>query len=259
MGMKKEQLKIALLWLVREFQPLSLEQIQNMILTNDNRLLPIFREAGVQRAMYGGINYIDELIKAGLVKTENDERVSSSSKLSTTPALGTIQDLFSISLKEQMKRTEESIVVTPLFGSPYPKTHASSWARIFVAMPFLNSLRPVYNDHILKVATSLGLSCKRGDDFFTANSIIGDVWSAIYHAELCIVDCTGRNPNVFYELGMTHTLGRKAIPIAQNIDDIPFDIRHLRTIIYEDTSRGLEDFETKLAQTIRVELGIQSS
>jgi hypothetical protein len=130
------------------------------------------------------------------------------------------------------------------------------WSKIFVAMPFLPELKPVYDDHILKVTKELGVSCKRGDDFFSGDSIMNEVWSAIYHSEVCIVDCTGRNPNVFYELGIAHTLGRKAILIAKSIDDIPFDVRHLRTIIYEYTPPGMAEFEGKLKKTLQHELNI---
>jgi hypothetical protein len=57
------------------------------------------------------------------------------------------------------------------------------------------------------VAGRLGITSTRADDFFAANSIISDVWNAITDAKVLVADCTGRNPNVFYELGIAHTLG----------------------------------------------------
>jgi hypothetical protein len=48
-------------------------------------------------------------------------------------------------------------------------------------------------------------------------------------SRVVICDCTGRNPNVFYEIGIAHTLGREVILITQNPEDIPFDLRHLRS------------------------------
>jgi hypothetical protein len=79
-----------------------------------------------------------------------------------------------------------------------------------------------------------------------------DVWSAIYYSEVVIADCTGRNPNVFYEIGIAHTLGKETVLIAQQIDDIPFDVRHIRSIVYEYTPRGVREFEKKLEETLRV-------
>ncbi|MEM9216867.1 MAG: hypothetical protein AAGD25_21270 [Cyanobacteria bacterium P01_F01_bin.150] len=120
-------------------------------------------------------------------------------------------------------------------------------------MPFRNSLEPIYTDHILKVVDELGLSCERGDDFFSSQSIIDEIWAAIFFSKICIADCTGRNPNVFYELGMAHTVGKSVILITQSIEDIPFDIRHRRSIIYEYTPRGMEKFEKSLRKTLENE------
>ncbi|MBK8028800.1 MAG: hypothetical protein IPK17_04670 [Chloroflexi bacterium] len=93
------------------------------------------------------------------------------------------------------------------------------------------------------MTNALGVTCVRGDDFSTTNSIIHEVYSAIYHADLLIVDCTGKNANVFYELGMAHMMGKKAILIAQSREDFPFDIAHLRSITYTNTPEGMQKFE----------------
>lgn len=254
--MGPQQIKIVILWLIRQYQPISFQQLREFIVAKDERLPGFLHDPRLFRMMYGGINYVEELVKAGLVKTENNEPLALDSRLVTTPALGLIQDMFAISLMEQLQRTEESITTTPFFGKPQTKVQNGVWSDVFVAMPFQNDLRPIYTNHIRKVADELGVSCKRGDDFFSGNSIIHEVWSAIYHARLCIVDCTGRNPNVFYELGIAHTLGRKAVLIAQTIDDIPFDVRHLRVITYTLTAPGMQKFEDDLRKTLRAELGL---
>jgi len=121
-------------------------------------------------------------------------------------------------------------------------------------MPFADELKPVYEDHVKAVTQRLGLAAVRADDFFAANLIISDVWNAINQARILIADCTGRNPNVFYELGIAHTLGKPVILIAQSADDIPFDIRHIRTILYNLTPRGMRDFESAVAATLEGEL-----
>lgn len=174
-----------------------------------------------------------------------------------TPAFTKIRDLFGVSITQLLQGDGHNLSVKPMFGEPL-SGHARAWAQIFVAMPFLDTLRPVFTDHIKKVCDELGLTCKRGDDFFTTNRIMDDVWSAIYHADLCIVDCTERNPNVFYELGIAHTLGRKAVLIAQTIDDIPFDVRDRRVIVYNYTPAGMQEFEDKLKKTLQAELGLST-
>jgi len=66
-----------------------------------------------------------------------------------------------------------------------------------------------------------------------------------------VADCTGKNPNVFYELGIAHTLGKPVIIITQSARRYPFDIKHIRYIQYEYTPGGLKSFEKKLAEFLR--------
>ncbi|PSB23641.1 hypothetical protein [Stenomitos frigidus] len=166
-----------------------------------------------------------------------------------------ILEYFSSSLGYIQEIKETQMGLSPIFGKPN-KTLKQSWADLFIIMPFREDLKPVYTDHIVKVANGLGLSCERGDDFFSSHTIIDEVWAATYFSKLCIADCTGRNPNVFYELGIAHTIGRPVILLAQSIDDIPFDIRHRRSIIYAYTPRGMSNFEETLKKTLESELSL---
>jgi hypothetical protein len=104
------------------------------------------------------------------------------------------------------------------------------------------------------VAETLGLSVKRGDDFFTSHDVMLDIWRSIYSSRVIIADCTDRNPNVFYEIGLAHALGKVVILITQNEDDVPFDLKSFRYIKYENTSRAMKAFEEVLAKTIKTAL-----
>jgi hypothetical protein len=125
--------------------------------------------------------------------------------------------------------------VAPFFGKPDRDTILKS--NVFTLMPFIAELKPIYDDHIKVICNKLGLSCQRADDLIRVGQIMKDVWSAIFLADWRIADCTGRNPNVFYEMGIAHTLGKQVILITQNEDDVPFDIRHIRYLKYEFTPR----------------------
>jgi hypothetical protein len=120
----------------------------------------------------------------------------------------------------------------------------------FIMMPFAPELKPVYEDHIRKVAAELNLRAKRGDDMFSRNSVMNDIWVALNEAKLCIADCTGRNPNVFYEIGIAHTINKPVILITQDENDVPFDLRHLRFIKYDNTPEGMCEFENRLRDAI---------
>jgi hypothetical protein len=61
-----------------------------------------------------------------------------------------------------------------------------------------------------------------------------------------ICDCTDRNPNVFYEIGIAHALAREVILITQAKADIPFDLRHLRFLEYLNNGEGLAALRARL-------------
>ena len=104
-------------------------------------------------------------------------------------------------------------------------------------MPFEASFTPVY-EALRSAVESAGLRIRRADDIWENPAIIQDIVSLIDRSRVVVADCTGRNPNVFYEIGIAHTLGRDVILITQNPDDIPFDLRHLRYVRYLNNSEG---------------------
>ena len=181
----------------------------------------------------------DELVSMGLVT--KSRFINPQYKISKQ--YDHIIQLFGISLSSytSSEKSGQTILSNPVWGSP-EKVNID----LFVIMPFRKELQSIFDKHIKIIANNMGLSCIRGDDSFSTKSIMDEVWSSIYHANLCIVDCTGRNPNVFYELGIAHTLGRKTILIAQSVDDIPFDIQHMRVIIYDISIEGLQEFDKTL-------------
>ncbi|MBI1276920.1 MAG: hypothetical protein GC179_02200 [Anaerolineaceae bacterium] len=247
--------KIALLKLIRENQPISLNEIAILIESN-NEMQTSFPYRHLLDNIRGYPKHpVEDLLRFNLIETKGGVEFTPDIKLLSSSIVPRLQELFRFSLTKLIEAGENPMQVTPIFKQPLPDRKS---ADVFVAMPFRDDLKPVYTDHILKVATELRIRCKRGDDFFTANRIMDDVWSAIYHARLCIVDCTDRNPNVFYELGIAHTLGRKAILISKTIDDIPFDVRDLRTIVYNYTVQGMQEFEQSLKRTIQQELGLNA-
>ena len=159
-----------------------------------------------------------------------------------------IQGIFKISLTELARSDPENgTFLAPIFGKPKKKGYGRD---ILVLMPFADALNPVYNNHIKQVAKKLDMSIARADDFFSEQSIIQEIWWAIIQSNILIADCTGRNPNVFYEIGMAHVAGKPVILITQNDDDIPFDLKHRRYLTYKYTPHGMKLFKDKLAKTL---------
>lgn len=116
-------------------------------------------------------------------------------------------------------------------------------------MPFHLSFDPVY-EALQRVAQAVGMRCRRADDIWENPAVIQDVVSLIDRSRVVICDCSTRNPNVFYEIGIAHTLGREVILITQSADDIPFDLRHLRYVQYLNNGEGLAQLSAKLQQRL---------
>lgn len=198
---------------------------------------------------------LEQLEEQGLIVVENDAFQHAQWDLYTTISISEntskLIQVLGISLKETSKYDHRnSVICNPRFENPKEISKGDE-SDIFVLMPFRTELTPVYDDHIKSVARKLGLSIKRGDDFFSAHRIMKDVWAGIYNAKVIIADCTDRNPNVFYEIGIAHTIGKPVILITQSIDDVPFDIRDFRFIKYNYTPPGMKEFEKSLEKTIK--------
>jgi hypothetical protein len=73
------------------------------------------------------------------------------------------------------------------------------------------------------------------------------VFNLVFRAGVVLVDFTGKNPNVMYETGIAHTLGKIVIPISQSLDDVPFDMKHHRVQKYLANRQGLDELRAKLA------------
>ncbi len=100
-------------------------------------------------------------------------------------------------------------------------------------MPFAEPFETYFKRIIKPAIDESDLYTARGDSLFRSTHIMDDIWNSIKDASLVVAELTGKNPNVYYELGLAHALKKPAILIASNIDDVPFDLRPLRVLVYD--------------------------
>lgn len=113
------------------------------------------------------------------------------------------------------------------------KGHAPNRPLGFVICPF-GGWFDVYHEKIYAPAVKAsGLQPRRADDVFMSSQIVNDIWQQIRKAKLVVAELTGKNPNVLYELGLAHALGKPSLLLTQSLDDVPFDLRGLRIILYD--------------------------
>jgi len=103
---------------------------------------------------------------------------------------------------------------------------------VFVLMPSAEESADVYQT-IKGIWRGLGLRCLRSDEIFHTREIMCvAICQNIQRAQFIVADVTGKDPNVFYELGIAHTLGKPVILITQRLEDVPFDLRAMFHIHY---------------------------
>lgn len=117
----------------------------------------------------------------------------------------------------------------------------------FVMMPFHALFEAEYEGVIRPAIEEAGLSCVRGDEIYTQQAIIHDIWQSIRQARLVVAELSGRNPNVMYEIGLAHAIGKPIILLTRNQEDVPFDLKALRYLFYDTNNPQWGD-------TLRAEL-----
>lgn len=103
----------------------------------------------------------------------------------------------------------------------------------FVLMPFGNYYDMYFNDLYSPAIKDAGLDPERADSIFTTGTVMEQIWERIKKASVLVAELTGKNPNVFYELGLAHAHGKPVILITGSLEDVPFDLRHVRIITYD--------------------------
>jgi hypothetical protein len=122
---------------------------------------------------------------------------------------------------------------------------------VFVAMPFRgDGFTEVYEDGIRQAVEACGLRCKRADEIFDTDVIIESIENDIRDSLLVIADLTGRNPNVFYEVGYARALDKEVVLLTQETESVPFDLQHRRYIRYGLSGRQLTEMRQALQNTL---------
>lgn len=203
--------------------------------------MPELQQGGEQVARVGGITRITPSGKDYILTFEPNHHIA---PIPTTEVLAMIHKL-DVSSRHGLNRTYLAVKDIDLYRTLLERGGTDDQVRpsrayldfpsilpqpnlLAAMMPFEDRFKPVY-ESIQKAAHSENLRCERADTIWQQHAIMDDVLSLLCTASVVVVDYSGRNSNVFYELGITHTLGRPCVPIAQTVDDIPFDLQGIRS------------------------------
>lgn len=203
-----------------------------------------------------------EMKAAGVV--DFDEKVEAEKKI-----LGKVWDTglwtrirvafggMSLSDAALLSRQSVGMAVTPLFGRPLAPEDPPD---VFVLMPFDTTLKGVYAEHIKPLGPKLGITIRRSDEMYSGmpGSFMQKVWNGICSAHLIIADCTRGNPNVFYEIGIAHTVGKPVVLITRSREDIPSDIQHIENFEFTEDEEGIKLLVERLSDFMRRKLQLAS-
>lgn len=152
-------------------------------------------------------------------------------------------DLFHVLLVQKLAKRAKPRVF-PLSEKPVDAKLIS------LMMPFSAGFGRVHAT--VKVAIEkMGYRCRRADDFWVNSHIMQDVVELICTSRVVICDLSGKNPNVFYEAGIAHTLGKEVILITQSMEDVPFDLRALRCITYLNNQEGCDGLAASIVDRLK--------
>lgn len=139
-------------------------------------------------------------------------------------------DLFYVLLSDQAETTPKPAVFEISEKPKNPKL-------VSFMMPFSGPFTSVYQD-LRTVLEVDGYECQRADDMWENAHIMTDIIELICTSAVIVCDLSNKNPNVFYEAGIAHALGKEVILITQSHDDVPFDLRSIRYLQYLNNGEG---------------------
>jgi nucleoside 2-deoxyribosyltransferase len=123
-------------------------------------------------------------------------------------------------------------------------------------MPFGPAWSGTVYAMIRRAAGGVGLSPEplvhRADEINRPGRITDQIVQAINEAEVIVADISGLNPNVMWELGYAHAMGKPVVLMNQDVHASPFDIRDYRQVIYSSSPTDAD--EELLARSLRAAL-----
>lgn len=130
--------------------------------------------------------------------------------------------------------------------------------RCFVLRPFSPLMQNVWDLAIRPAVLEAGLEAWDGqEEKLGTNVIHNDISHLIWTSRLVIADLTGRNPNVMYELGLSHAAKKPTILLIEEEEVPPFDITHIRFLKY--SKNRLKSLQRALVDRIRSTLDPQNA
>jgi hypothetical protein len=137
-------------------------------------------------------------------------------------------------------------------GSGFTFRTSDTWENVrqqsmFLIMPYGEAWSDDVHDTVCQAATDSCWTVSRGDRRFSHQDLLLNIWAEVCRSEIVLADITSHTPNVLYEIGLAHAIGKPVVLLLQEGERIPFDLSVQRTIFYNPSAPG---WKAALAQSI---------
>lgn len=117
--------------------------------------------------------------------------------------------------------------------------------QVFVLTPFTFKEKDVFTT-VRSACNDIGLHAIRGDEIKISGDIMRHIILNILESEIIIANISTRNPNVFFELGISMALGKKTIIISHISKEVPFDLSTNRILLYSSNNELREKIKDSI-------------
>ena len=126
---------------------------------------------------------------------------------------------------------------------------------VFIIMPFSGTKTcteiqwtEIFEDVFKPAFQEIYYSCERAKP--ETGSLIKSIITKLHSSFVVLADITDRNANVFYELGVRHSLSKRTIIVTQDSNHIPSDLKGYWSIVYSTTPSGVSKFKREIKEII---------
>jgi len=190
-------------------------------------------------SVYGNLSFHEDLRGCVFDYCDEDEEVENCFRA------GRLCNECEVVIQQRIRRNEISIERVAAALKLLNKAVGRKYC--FVVIPFNEKFTPVHQI-ICDVLNGLGWTVKRADEITYPRLITDLIFKEILTSDLVIADLTDLNPNVFYEVGLAHTVGSDLILLTQDTEKIPFDLKNEQTVSY--SMERTEDFKENLRRSV---------
>lgn len=151
-------------------------------------------------------------------------------------------------IEEENDKKKRIVRINPIF---FGRDYIIESDLCFVLLEFSCPYTDIYENLIKPTIEEEGFRCLKSDDIFSTNSVIEDIWANINKSALIVAEISSNNPNVLYELGICHTVGKNVMMITQYPEEIPFNFRHMRCYPYKNDISGSVELKRNIKSVLQ--------